>query len=40
MALIMGVRSIFVMQPNDPHPKVLLAASSAAVIEAALRSTF
>jgi protein SCO1/2 len=29
---------IFVMRPNDPHPKPLPAASSSAVIEVALRS--
>jgi len=31
---------IFVMRPNDPHPKALPATSSAAVIEATLRSAF
>jgi protein SCO1 len=30
---------IFVMRPNDPHPKPLPAASAPAVIEAALRSS-
>ena len=29
---------IFVMRPNDPHPRALPAASSPATIEAALRS--